>query len=342
MTPRAAPIRISLLATPDSMALPINGIYETLRIFEALNPPGEGNTSFQVEIVGRNRGPLETPTGLPIQINRGFDEVENTDVAIATSMAADENNEWITGRHPEAVAWLQAMHHRQAVLCSSCTGVLLVAETSLLNGLKATIHWAYAPTFERNFPDVRLDLREVLVIGGGRQEFVMAGANNSWQDLVLYLVGRYAGYEAAQTIGNFMLFQWHLDTQAPYVNFAPPIDHGDAVIAELQDWLPAHASIASPVEEMTRRSGLSEATLKRRFKRSTGYSPLQHVQSLRIEDAKRRLERSDESVDEISWQVGYEDPAFFRRLFKRMTRMTPRDYRRRFRIPDFARTADAG
>lgn len=165
----------------------------------------------------------------------------------------------------------------------------------------------------------------------------MAGATSSWQDLVLYLVGRYAGPEAAQALGNFMLFQWHLDSQAPYVSFAPSTDHGDAVVRELQEWLREHASIASPVEEMVRRSGLAESTLKRRFKQVTDYSPIRYVQCLRVEQAKRRLERSDDPIDEISWEVGYEDPAFFRRLFKRTTRMTPREYRRKFQIPEYAR-----
>lgn len=341
MSETPSPIHISLVAIPDSMALPVNGIYETLCIFEHLNPLDVGTPLFNVEIVGRERGPLQTPTGLPIQVHRSFDEIEHTDIVIATSMAADENDEWITNRYPDAVTWLQAMHRAQAVLCSSCTGVLLVAETGLLNGLTATIHWAYAPTFARNFPAVRLDIREVLVSGGNRHEFVMAGATSSWQDLVLYLVGRCAGHAAAQAVGNFMLFQWHRDTQAPYVSFSPSSSHGDATIRELQGWLVGHCSIASPVNEMTRRSGLSEATLKRRFRQSTGYSPIQYVQRLRIEDAKRRLEATDAPVDQIGWQVGYEDPAFFRRLFKRITRMTPSEYRRKFQIPEFARAAEA-
>jgi transcriptional regulator GlxA family with amidase domain len=88
---------------------------------------------------------------------------------------------------------------------------------------------------------------------------------------------------------------------------------------------------------MIKRSRLAERTFKRRFTHATGLTPLAYVQRLRIEDAKRRLERTDATIDEISWQVGYEDPAFFRRLFKRTTGLAPGAYRKRFRIPDFAR-----
>jgi transcriptional regulator GlxA family with amidase domain len=98
-----------------------------------------------------------------------------------------------------------------------------------------------------------------------------------------------------------------------------------------------HFSVANPVEQMIKRSRLAERTFKRRFVSATGLTPIGYIQRLRIEDAKQRLERTDEPVDEISWRVGYEDAAFFRRLFKRTTGLTPGAYRKRFRIPDFAR-----
>lgn len=87
-----------------------------------------------------------------------------------------------------------------------------------------------------------------------------------------------------------------------------------------------------------RRSGLAERTFKRRFTDATGFAPIDYVQRLRIEDAERRLERTDASADEIGWQDGYEDPAFFRRLFKRVSGLTPGAYRKRFRVPAFARS----
>jgi transcriptional regulator GlxA family with amidase domain len=114
-------------------------------------------------------------------------------------------------------------------------------------------------------------------------------------------------------------------------------DHGDGDILSAQQWLDTHFAVACPVEELIRQSRLAERTFKRRFTSATGLTPIAYVQRLRIEDAKRRLERTDSSIDEISWQVGYEDSAFFRRLFKRTTGLAPGAYRKRFRIPDFAR-----
>jgi transcriptional regulator GlxA family with amidase domain len=117
--------------------------------------------------------------------------------------------------------------------------------------------------------------------------------------------------------------------------FSPPVNHGDAAVLVAQEWLGEHYAVAAPVEEMVKRSGIPERSFKRRFRRATGLPPIAYVQHLRIEEAKRRLERTNAPIDEISWNVGYEDPAFFRRLFKRITRITPGAYRRKFRLPDF-------
>jgi transcriptional regulator GlxA family with amidase domain len=159
----------------------------------------------------------------------------------------------------------------------------------------------------------------------------------TWHDLVLYLIARHAGATAAQTVARLFALQWHQDGLAPYIVFEGRNDHGDLAIQAAQDWIATHFSVANPLEEMIRRTGLAERTFKRRFTSATGLSPIAYVQRLRIEDAKRRLERTEASVDEISWQVGYEEPAFFRRLFKRVTGLPPGVYRRRFRIPDYAR-----
>jgi transcriptional regulator GlxA family with amidase domain len=163
----------------------------------------------------------------------------------------------------------------------------------------------------------------------------------SWHDLVLYLIARHVGSVAAQAVARTFALQWHHDGLAPYIVFQGRTDHGDATIAEAQAWLATHFAVGSPVEEMVRRSEMPERTFKRRFTEATGFAPIDYVQRLRVEDAKRRLERTDAPVDEISWQAGYEDAAFFRRLFKRVTGLTPGAYRRRFQVPAFARPGRA-
>ena len=223
-------------------------------------------------------------------------------------------------------------------LCSACSGIFLLAETGLFAGMDATVHFGYARAFAATYPDVPIHPERVLVISGKREELITSGASMTWHDLVLYLIGRHAGATAAQAVARFFALQWHQDGLAPYIVFEGRNDHGDAAVQKAQDWIAEHFSVANPVEEMIRRTGLAERTFKRRFTSATGLSPIAYVQRLRIEDAKRRLERTEASVDEISWQVGYEEPAFFRRLFKRVAGLAPGAYRRRFKIPDYARS----
>jgi transcriptional regulator GlxA family with amidase domain len=228
------------------------------------------------------------------------------------------------------------MHETGAILCSACSGVFLLAETGLFDGRPTTVHWGYADYFRRAFPRVPLLPERVLVVSGEREDLVSSGASMTWHDLVLYLIARHVGTTAAQAVARFFALQWHHEGLTPYIVFRGRIDHGDAVIADAQGWLEKHFAVANPVEEMVRRSGMAERTFSRRFITATGLAPLGYAQRLRVEDAKRRLERTEASIDEISWQVGYEDPAFFRRLFRRTTGLAPGAYRRKFRVPSFA------
>lgn len=172
------------------------------------------------------------------------------------------------------------MHDGGAMLCSACTGALLLAETGLLDGRDATMHWAHADTFRKHFPAVRLRVEEPLIVAGDRGQFVMSGAASSWTDLVLYLIARHIGPAAARAVAKFLGL-------APYVAFDPPRNHSDAVVRRAQEWLHEHCADPSP-------------------------------------------------VGEVCWAVGYEDPTFFRRLFKRITGLSPARYRRKISVPEGA------
>ncbi|MCP4329763.1 MAG: helix-turn-helix domain-containing protein [Alphaproteobacteria bacterium] len=333
---------VSLIAVPDASVSTLSGIYDVMSLSALLKPYGAGAlpevTPFEVEIVGRRKGPVVLASGLVLETHRGIDDIAATDIVIVPSFILSPAG-WQKGRYPELVAWLAAMHDRGAVLCSACSGIFLLAETGLFDGKDATIHWTYAQTFGETFPAVSLRPERVLVVAGDRGQYISSGASTSWHDLVLYLVARHLGPAAAQLAAKFFALQWHRDGLAPYIIFDAPTDHGDGVVGDAQAWLAANFSVASPVEEMVRRSGVAERTFKRRFTKATGYPPIGYVQRLRVEEAKRRLERTDAPIDEIGWQVGYQEPAFFRRLFKRITGVTPGVYRRKFKVPDYGDSA---
>jgi transcriptional regulator GlxA family with amidase domain len=319
---------------PDAIVSTLFGIFDVmngLTLTGALAQP-----PFHAEIVGEAVGPLELASGVPISVRRSVETIDSSDIVIVPSILLRQEG-WAKGRYPRLVEWVRAIHDRGGVVCSACSGIFLLAETGLFDGRDATVHFNYARAFTALYPAVSIHPERVLVISGLREELVSSGASTTWHDLVLYLIARYAGATAAQQVARMFALQWHQDGLTPYMVFNGKRDHGDAEIQGAQDWVSKHYAVANPVEEMVKRSKLAARTFKRRFTTATGLAPLDYVQRLRIEDAKRRLERTDASVDEISWRVGYEDAAFFRRLFKRTTGLAPGAYRKRFRIPDFAR-----
>ena len=330
------PRHVSLVALPDAAVSTLFGIFDVMNAIALMGASSAARPPFQIDIVGEVSGALTLASGVPIDVQRPVDTIETSDIVIVPSVVLRARG-WEKGRYPRLVDWLHAMYDRGAVLCSACSGIFLLAETGLFDGKDATVHYSYARPFAATYPAVPIHPERVLVISGSRDELVSSGASMTWHDLVLYLIARYAGATTAQQVARLFALQWHQDGLTPYMVFDGKRDHGDAEIQGAQDWVSKHFAVANPVEEMVKRSKLAARTFKRRFTTATGLAPLDYVQRLRIEDAKRRLERTDASVDEISWRVGYEDAAFFRRLFKRMTGLAPGAYRKRFRIPDFAR-----
>ncbi len=334
-------LHVSLVAIPEAVVSTLGGIFDVMNAFAVLPAASDvirGGPPFRVEIVGVAAEPLELASRVPITVQRSIASLDHTDIIIVPSVLLPAHG-WRKGRYPELIAWVRAMHARGALICSACSGLFLLAETGLFDGMDATVHFGYADAFRASFPQVPVHPERVLVVCGRREELISSGASMTWHDLVLYLIARHAGASAAQAIARFFALQWHQDGLAPYIVFEGRRDHGDTAIQTAQEWISSHFSVANPIEEMVRRAGLTERTFKRRFTQATGVSPIAYIQRLRVEDAKRRLERTDMPVDEISWQVGYEEPAFFRRLFKRMTGLAPGTYRRRFRMPDYARPA---
>jgi transcriptional regulator GlxA family with amidase domain len=339
-TPGPEPIQVAIVALPDAVISTLAGVFDVLNGAAMMGIVSPGQIPLQVRIVGEKAGPLWLASGVPVEVQASVDDVPECDIVVVPSILLAAEG-WQRDRYPKLVEWAARMHGRGARICSACSGIFLLAETGLLDGRDATVHFGYADAFRKLYPEVAIHPERVLVISGRRDELVSSGASNTWHDLVLYLIAHHVGATVALEVARLFALQWHQDGLTPYMVFEGQSDHGDAEIAGAQEWLKANFSVGSPVEEMIRRSRLAERTFKRRFVCATGLAPIAYVQRLRIEDAKRRLERTDDSVEDISWRVGYEDAAFFRRLFKRTTGMAPGAYRRRFQIPEFARSTTA-
>ena len=325
-------VHVGIVAISEGAASTLLGLFDTLN-FVALLAGQEGvpaQSPFVVEILGETGEAVTLASGITLPVSKASQT--QSDIIIVPSVILSPGG-WAKGRYPGLTDWLVERHRAGATICSACSGLFLIAETGLFDGIDATVHWPYLSAFKAHYGDVRVQPERALVVAGQRGELISSGASTSWHDLVLYLIGREIGPVAAQTVSKLFALQRHVDGLAPFIVFDPPTDHGDAVIAEAQAWLVGHLSIANPVRDAIARSALPERSFSRRFKAATGLAPLDYVQRLRIEQAKRRLERTGDAIEDIAWQVGYEEPAAFRRIFLRLTGISPGRYRRQFSLP---------
>jgi len=155
----------------------------------------------------------------------------------------------------------------------------------------------------------------------------------AWGGYEDHIYNMYASPGEAMRIAKVYLLKWHGEGQLPYAQLVRNKPHADAQVREAEDWLEEHFKTAEPVSKLIESVDVAERTLKRRFKAATGQTIIERVQNLRVEEAKRQLETTRSAIDDISADVGYEDAAFFRRLFKRRCGVTPSDYRRMFAMP---------
>jgi transcriptional regulator GlxA family with amidase domain len=338
------PVHVSLVVFPESDPSIIFGVFDTLwaagQLWESLHGRPAGAPLFRPRLVGARPGPIPLVTGVSIIPQDTIDDVQQTDIVFVPNVLVN-SSEALRALDRKLLAWVRDRFEAGAHVYASCGGSLAIAEAGLLDRLEATTHWAYVDLFRREYPRVRLSDKRVLVQTGPDQRIVCSGGASSWQDLALFLVAKHGSSEEALRLSKLFLYQWHREGQLPYACMMQNVDHDDQVISDQQVWIAQNYARSNLVAELVRRSKLPESTFSRRFKAATGYTPLAYIQTLRIEEAKQMLEASTDAVELIAAEVGYEDPAHFRRLFRRLTGMSPAGYRRKFRLPSYA-TVPAG
>lgn len=327
------PRTISLIDLPESSTSVLYSIYDALSSIDTTRyePTREehGAALFDVRIVANRKSAFRCADGMPVSPHYFFSEVDYSDIVIVTDLVfppkADPRGHW-----SEATKWIRNAYERDAIICSVSTGSVLLAEAGLLNHQKATTHPSMNALFKRYYTSVKLVPERVLVPSGPNQRIITCGSVGAWQELVLYLIARFRDEAEAFRIAKAMTRSDNSDDPLPSAAISKPRRHNDALIADCQVWIAKHYAQPDLVEAMIKHSGLSDKTFKLRFWAATGCSPFKYIQILRIEEARQILETEELPTEEIGHLVGYEDPAFFRHLFKKRTGVTPDQYRQRF------------
>lgn len=327
------PIDVLIVAIPETAGSALYGMLDVLSatgsIWQTLVRSEERTTYFNVRIVSPDGELFTCGNRIPVNPDCSVKEDPSAPIIILPELwlGPDES---LQGRYPELVDWIKRHHAAGSALYSACSGAVLLAETGLLDGCRATSHWGYQDLFRRRYPKVRFDPAPNLVFADPKGRIVTAGGTTSWHDLGLHLISRYVNPGEALRMAKVYLLKWHDEGELPYTALVRPLPHGDSVVRRCEDWLQDHFREIDAIARVVEGSGIPERSLKRRFKSATGVSLIEYLQNLRIEEGKRLLESGLLPVDEVSAEVGYADASFFRRLFKRLTGLTPSRYRRLF------------
>ncbi|MBZ5721305.1 MAG: helix-turn-helix domain-containing protein [Acidobacteriia bacterium] len=254
-------------------------------------------------------------------------DIRKTDLIFIPTTGVNTDN--VVERYAAVVPWLRRWHKRGAAIASVCSGVGLIAATGMLDGKRATTHWALADRFREKYPKVNW-MPELMVTED--HGFYCGGGVHAALDLSLYLVEKFCGHEVAMQCAKALLIETPRAWQAGFAIVPLKTDHSDDTISSAQEWLHHNFHKNFPLDAPARRVGMSLRNFVRRFKQATGDSPLIYLQKLRVAAAKRMLEGNHRTMQEISDAVGYQDAAFFRSLFQRHTGVSPSAYRRRFGV----------
>ncbi len=282
---------------------------------------------FRVTTASIDGGSVRCDGPIQVQPEAALASIRNTDLIFipTTGLSLDDAVE----RNAPVLPWLRRWHKRGAAIASVCSGVGLVAASGLLDGRRATTHWALADRYRKEYPKVEW-MPELMVTED--RGFYCGGGVHAALDLSLYLVEKFCGHEIAMQSAKAMLIDTPRAWQAGFAIVPLKTEHNDDSISSAQEWLHQNFHRSFPLEAPARRVGMSLRNFVRRFKQATGDSPLMYLQKLRIAAAKRLLEGDHRTVQEISDAVGYQDVAFFRNLFQRHTGVSPSAYRQSFGV----------
>lgn len=241
---------------------------------------------------------------------------------IIPAMRYDKIDE-VLNRERRLIEWLKKQRSKGADLASICIGAFLLAETGLLNGKKATTNWLFAEQFRQRYPSIEVQDDKIIVDEG---TVCSCGGAFSFTSFMIYLIEKMLGHQEAVMASKILMINAHDDSQLAFSVFRFQHDHADDSIKKIQRFIEANYPEVINLEKLAADHHMSVRNFIRRFRQATGNTPLEYLQRVRIEAAKKLLENTREGIENIALQCGYEDISFFRKIFRRQVHMTPKEY----------------
>lgn len=280
---------------------------------------------FEVEYVGLHEYVSANSGECTLKTSHLLQDVTETDLLIIPPTFGDTAKG--IAANAEAIPYFKTLYSKGSSLASLCIGAFLLAETGLLSGKKCSTHWAYINEFKARYADVEVE--DGAIITEHDNIYSSGGANSLW-NLLLYLIEKYSDRETAIMVSKYFALDIGRDSQSQFAIFRGQKNHGDEGIHKVQDYIEEHYEDKITIDSLANLINTGRRTFERRFKEATNNTPIEYIQRVRIEAAKKSFEASRKNVSEIMFDVGYTDTKAFRDTFKKITGLTPIEYRNKF------------
>ena len=281
-----------------------------------------------VHLVGSANEVKLTDSLFTVHTDRLLEEVSHTDLIIIPALSGDMRSAIEMNKH--LLPWIIDHHKNGSEVASLCLGAFLLASTGLLDGKKCSTHWQKANEFRTMFPAV--ELAEGSIVTDALGIYSSGGANSYW-NLLLYLVEKYVDRHTAILAAKYFAIDIDRESQSAFMLFAGQKEHEDSEIKKAQDFIEINYQDKLTIDQLADMISVGRRSFERRFKKATHNTVTEYIQRVKMEAAKRSFEGSKKNITEVMYEVGYTDTKAFREVFRKITGLTPIEYRNKYNKP---------
>ena len=292
---------------------------------------------FNVQIASLGGVDIRCSNRLIMQAHCDIQEVTECDLLLIPTIG--DSIDKVLKQNSELLPHLQRLANTKADIASNCSGAFFLAKAGLLDNKIATTHWGYASKFKADFPLVDLQENQFVTQSKNQSKndstaqsgtIFCAAGGSAFYDLGLLLIERYCGREISTQVAKTQIIDSKRGNQNSYTNVTLHKPHADQLVQQVQEFIEENFRQSIQVSSLAAMVNITPRTLNRRFQSAVAMRPIEYIQAVRIEQAKRLLELGDVTIKSLAEQVGYDDISSFTRLFKRATELTPKEYQDKF------------
>jgi transcriptional regulator GlxA family with amidase domain len=318
---------VSILPLYDATLTSIDSSHQLFsRVNDFMRYQGK-SPFYDIEVVGLAKS-IKLSNGLyTISADKTISQIERTDVIVLPLLCG--NFKKAIQENEKYTDWLINQYHKGTEVVCLCVGSFYLASTGLLDNRKCAVHWAARNEFKEMFPNIKIIDNSIITDEKG---IYTCGGGYSYLNLLLYIFEKHLGREVSVLVSKMFEIDIERRSQNPFMIFIGQKKHGDALVLKVQEFIENNPTESYTVDSICEKFNVGRRTFERKFKKCTGNSILKYIQRVKVEFAKKHLEAGRKTVNEIIFETGYNDIDAFRKVFKKITDLSPVDYRKKYSV----------